>query len=60
MTEADKRINELLEANTKYLLRARKSEELLQKVTNQIGLIEQDFDLKTEVEEYLKAPWLIK
>lgn len=53
---ARQRIDELLGANTKYLLRARKSEGLLRDL---IDSIRGDVPtrLHADIDEYLKAPW---
>ena len=50
------REQELLEANTRYLLRARASEGYLHTLLNQYII---DPDLEEEIEQYLEKPWLL-
>lgn len=53
----DSHNSELLEANTRYLLRARKSEELLQALIDKsMGHIHTRHF--TDAQEHLKTPWL--
>jgi hypothetical protein len=55
--ERIKRISELLEANNRYLLRARKSEELLKDLADRVrGEIPTRF--LGDVDEHLAEPWL--
>ena len=49
------REQELLEANTRYLLRARASEGYLHTLINQCII---DPELEEEIEQYLEKPWL--
>lgn len=52
------RNSELLEANTRYLTRARKSEEYLVKAMLCMTTVcEDDVKLHDEIREYLKEPW---
>lgn len=52
------RVLDLLEANTRYLLRARKSEELLFKFYEQYTMkVKHTPELCEEIEKHLKAPW---
>ncbi len=54
--EDKKRVAELLETNTRYLLRARKSEELLQALIDKsMGHIHTRH--LTDAQEHLKDPW---
>ncbi len=54
--EDKKRVAELLETNTRYLLRARKSEELLQTLIDKsMGHIHTRH--LTDAQEHLKDPW---
>jgi hypothetical protein len=53
-----RREDDLLEANTRYLLRARKGEALLLRVaTSQTMVCDQDVALHDEIREHLKEPW---
>jgi hypothetical protein len=57
---ATERENELLEANTRYLLRARTSEHLLVRAADCMALIcSEDIKLHEEIQQHLKAPWFI-
>ncbi len=52
------RVDELLEANTRYLLRARKSEDYLKRAMLCMTTVcEEDIKLHDEIREYLKEPW---
>jgi hypothetical protein len=52
------RVQELLEANSRYLLRARKSEELLARAVGCMTLVcPEDIKLHEEIKEHLKEPW---
>lgn len=52
------RVDELLAANTRYLLRARKSEEyLVRAMLCMTTVCEDDVKLHDEIREYLKEPW---
>ena len=50
------REQELLQANTRYLLRARASEGYLHTLLNQCII---DAELEEEIEAYLEKPWLL-
>lgn len=53
-----RRVSDLLEANTRYLLRARAGEALLLRVaTCQTLVCEEDAKLHDEIREFLKQPW---
>ena len=52
------RVQELLEANTRYLLRARKSEDYLKRaMVCMTTVCDEDIKLHDEIREYLKQPW---
>lgn len=52
------RVDDLLEANDRYLMRARASEALLLRVaTCQTMVCEDDVKLHDEIREFLKEPW---
>lgn len=54
MSDLQKRNDDLLEANTRYLLRARKSEELIKKLFNALP---KNTLLAREVKLHLEEPW---
>lgn len=57
--DQQRREDDLLEANNRYLARARKGEALLLRaITSQTMICDEDVALHDEIREHLREPWL--